>query len=231
MNGVNAAIYYVSDTQIAATVPWELASNQTALVDIQVNNNGVKSNVVQVYQTDAAPGSFSAGADGIGYAAATHASNGSVITAANPVQPGETISLYVGGLGGVTPTVADGAVGPSGTLSYADLFNTGNMEVVFNDYGSGDSAGGTITYAGLAPTLSGLYQMNVTVPTIGLTPVGQNLYVKIRTDAASITQVQIPFGAGAVAPNLVPAAAAPAKSRALMIRARRAGANHRAVTK
>ena len=230
MNGVNAAIYYVSDTQVAATVPWGLASNQTALVDIQVNNNGVKSNVVQVYQTDAAPGSFSAGANGIGYAAATHASNGSVITAANPVQPGETISLYVTGLGTVTPPVADGAVGPSGTLSYADLFNSGNLEVVFNDYGSGDSAAGTITYAGLAPTLSGLYQINVTVPTTGLTAAGQNLYVKIRTDAASISQVQIPFGAGAVAPKLVPAVAARAKARGSMIRARRAGANHRVVT-
>ena len=227
MNGVNAAIYYVTANAIAAVVPWELASNQTALVDIQVNNNGVKSNTVQVYQTDAAPGSFSAGASGIGYAAATHASNGSIITTANPVQPGETISLYVTGLGTVTPTVANGAVGPSGTLSYSDLFNAGNVSVNFNDYGTGDSGVGTVTYAGLAPTLAGLYQINVTLPATGLTA-GDNLYVEIATDAADISQIQIPFGAGAVTPNAV---AAHAKARTSEIKARRARVNHRAVTK
>jgi len=227
MNGVNAPIYYVSDTAIAATVPWELASNQTALVDIQVNNNGVKSNVVQVYETDAAPGSFSTGATGIGYAAATHASNGSIITAANPVQPGETISLYVTGLGPVTPAVADGAVGPSNPLSYADLFNTGNLQVQFNDLVN-DPIAGTITYAGLAPTLSGLYQINVTLPSAGLNT-GGNVLVQLATDGASNTQVQIPYGAGAVTPNLIPAAVR-AKARASGIRARHVRAN-RSVTK
>ncbi|HXE62620.1 MAG TPA: hypothetical protein VN519_03725 [Bryobacteraceae bacterium] len=227
MNGINCPIYYVSGTQIAVSAPWELASNQTALIDIQVNNNGTKSNVVQVYQTDAAPGSFSAGANGIGYAAATHG-DGSIITAANPVQPGETIALYLTGLGTVTPTVADGAVGPSTPpLSTSDLFNAGNLEVDFNDYGTGDSAVGTITYAGLAPTLAGLYQINVTLPATGLTA-GHNVYVEIRTDAADISQVQIPFGAGAVTPNLVPAAAH-AKVRASRIKARRARANYRVV--
>ncbi|HEY4087051.1 MAG TPA: hypothetical protein VGM43_13985 [Bryobacteraceae bacterium] len=230
MNGVNAAIYYVTANSIAAVVPWELASNQTALVDIQVNNNGVKSNVVQVYQTDAAPGSFSAGANGIGYAAATHASNGSVITASNPVQPGETISLYVTGLGTVTPTVADGAVGPSPTLSYSDLFNAGNLAVYFNDFNTGDSGVGTVTYAGLAPTLAGLYQINVTLPSTGLTA-GDNLYVEMTTDAADIVQIQIPFGAGAVTPKAVPAAVvARAKARASRNHARGVRVNHPAVT-
>ncbi|HVW11040.1 MAG TPA: IPT/TIG domain-containing protein [Bryobacteraceae bacterium] len=230
MNGVNCAIYYVSSTAISVAVPWELASNQTGLVNIQVNNNGTMSNVVQVYQTDAAPGSFSTGADGIGYAAATHASNGSVITPSNPVQPGETISLYLTGLGTVTPTVADGAVGPSTTLSYADVYNAGNLAVYFNDYGS-NSVGnqGTIGYAGLAPTLSGLYQINVTVPSTGLTA-GDNVYVEIQTDAADINQVQIPFGSGAVAPNVVPAVATHAKLRASAIKARRGRASHRALS-
>src|SRR6185437_10569299 len=145
-----------------------------------------------------------------------------------PVQPGETIALYLTGLGTVTPTVADGAVGPSTPpLSTSDLFNAGNLEVDFNDYGTGDSAVGTITYAGLAPTLAGLYQINVTLPATGLTA-GHNVYVEIRTDAADISQVQIPFGAGAVTPNLVPAAAH-AKVRASRIKARRARANYRVV--
>ncbi len=231
MNGVSCPIYYVSSTAVSVSVPWELASNQTGLINIQINNAGTKSNVVQVYQTDAAPGSFSAGATGLGYAAATHAADGSIITTNNPVQAGETISLYLTGLGTVTPTVADGAVGPSNPLSYSDLYNAGNLAVYFNDYQNGTSGNvGTISYAGLAPTLGGLYQINVKVPSSGLTA-GDNVYVEIQTDAADINQVQVPFGAGAVAPQAVPAAAAAhAKIRTSEIKARRARANHRAVS-
>jgi len=58
------------------------------------------SNTVQLYLTDAVPGSFSQGADGIGYAAATH-TNGQLITPGNPVQPNENITLYLTGLGTV----------------------------------------------------------------------------------------------------------------------------------
>jgi uncharacterized protein (TIGR03437 family) len=212
VNGINAPIYYVTPTSAAVTVPWATASSTTALADIQVNNNGVKSNVVQVYLTDGAPGSFSAGANGIGYAAATHG-DGSLISTSSPVQPGETIALYLTGLGTVTPTVADGAVGPSDPLSYSDLYNAGNLAVYFDDYTSGSFDNqGTLSYAGLAPTLSGLYQVNVKVPDTGLTA-GDNVYVRIVTDAAVNSQIQIPFGAGA-GPQLLPAAAAAATPRA-----------------
>ena len=63
----------MSPTQLSVIVPYEVASNQTGLANIQVTNNGVKSNVVQMYLTDAAPGSFSQNENGIGLAAALHA--------------------------------------------------------------------------------------------------------------------------------------------------------------
>ena len=42
----------------------------------------------------------------------------------------------------------------------------GNLTVYFNDYGENGTAGnpGNIAYAGLAPELAGLYQLNVQVP-------------------------------------------------------------------
>ncbi len=191
-NGTAAAIYYVSPTQMSVIVPYGLAANQTGLANIQVNNNGQLSNVVQVYLTDAAPGSFSQGANGIGLAASRHALTGQLITTANPAQASEFISLYLTGLGPVTPPIADGAVGPSSTLSWADVYNAGNLSVSF--FGTdGTTATGTIQYAGLTPTLGGLYQINVQMPSTGLT-LGQNVFVQISTDAAVIDQIQVPFG-------------------------------------
>jgi hypothetical protein len=84
--------------------------------------------------------------------------NGSLVTTTNPAQIGETVSVYGTGLGAVNPTIANGAAGPSSPLSYAA--NTITADI------SGVTA--TVTFAGLAPGLAGLYQVNVTMPS-GLT--------------------------------------------------------------
>lgn len=191
-------IYYVSPTQLSVIVPYEVASNTTGLANIQVTNNKVASNVVQMYLTDSAPGAFSQTQNGLGFAAALHSATNALITSSDPAQPGEYISLYLTGLGTVTPAIQDGALGPSSTLSYSDLYNAGNLTVYFNDYGpNGFSPGnvGTIEYAGLAPGLAGLYQINVQVPTSGLSS-GDDIYVDFATDAAQVNQIAIPYGTG-----------------------------------
>ena len=195
IDSLQCALYFVGPTEIAATVPYALAFNQTGLANIQVNNNGVLSNVVQMYFSDSAPGAFAAGQDGIGLAAATHAATGALVTATNPAQGAETIALYLTGLGTVTPSIQDGAVGPSSPLSYSDLFNAGNLTVFFNDYNPNGTAGNpaAVAFAGLTPTLAGLYQVNIQVPTTGLGP-GDNVYVEFVTDMADVNQIQIPYG-------------------------------------
>jgi uncharacterized protein (TIGR03437 family) len=194
INGLHCPIYYVTPTQLSVLVPYGVAANKTGLANIQVTNNGVESNVVQMYLTDSAPGSFSQNQNGIGYAAALHAATGALITSSDPAQPGEYISLYLTGLGTVTPTIKDGALGPSTTLSVSDLYNADNLSVYFNDYGPDGSYGnpGNIQYAGLAPGLAGLYQINVQVPTSGLAS-GDNVYIEFVTDAADVNQIQIPY--------------------------------------
>ena len=137
INGVLCAIYYVTPGQMAVIVPYELATSTNSLADIQVSNNGTLSNVVQVALQNAAPGIFSQTQNGVGLAAALHASTGAVVTASNPAAAGEYLSVFLTGLGSVTPTVANGALGPAPTLSYADVFNAGTLTVVFNDYTTG----------------------------------------------------------------------------------------------
>jgi uncharacterized protein (TIGR03437 family) len=214
INGIPCPIFYVSSTQMSVIVPYAVASNQTGLANIQVNNNGTLSNVVQMYLTDASPGSFSQGSNGIGYASAVHAS-GQLITPANPAQPGETIEMFLTGLGTVAPAITDGAVAPSTPLSWSDLYNAGNLMVLFNDYGENGSLGneGTIQYAGLAPTLAGLYQFNVQVPTDGLAD-GDDVYVEFITDAALMNQIVIPYGTSSAGASR-PAARRLARARRL----------------
>jgi len=197
IDGIACPLYSVSPTQINAVVPYAVASNQTALANIQVTNNGVQSNVVQMYLTDSAPGSFSQNQNGIGLAAALHGATNQLITPANPALGNEYISLYLTGLGTVTPAILDGAVGPSSPLSYSDLYTSGNLAVYFNDYNPLGSVAnpGTIQFAGLVPTLAGLYQINVQVPSTGLGS-GDNVYVEFVTDASDVNQIQIPFGFG-----------------------------------
>jgi uncharacterized protein (TIGR03437 family) len=228
IDGLPCPIYYVTPNQLSVAVPYAVAANQTGLANIQVTNNNVQSNIVQVYLTDGAPGSFSQGADGIGYAAATHAATGQLITPTNPAQPDEYISLYLTGLGTVTPTVSDGSVGPINPLSYSDIYNAGNLFVNFDDFSSGSTGNeGNIIFAGLAPTLAGLYQINVQVPS-GVLTSGDNVYVELETDAADVTEVQIPYGSTpASAPSVrdhVMAKAATAKAA----RAHTATVSHRA---
>ncbi len=195
INGLPCPIYYVTQDQLSVIVPYEVASNQTGLADIQVTNNGVPSNIVQMYLTDSAPGAFSQDQSGIGYAAAVHASTGALVTPSDPAQPGEYLSLYMTGLGTVSPAIQDGALGPTGVLSKSDLNNANNFGVYFNDYGPDGSTGnpGDIQYAGLAPGLAGLYQVNVQVPTSGLAD-GDNVYIEFVTDASDVDQIQIPYG-------------------------------------
>lgn len=194
IDGTSCPIYYVSPTQLSVIVPYEVASNQTGLANIQVNNNGALSNVVQMYLTDAQPGVFSTTENGIGFAAALHAADNQLVSQSNPAQPGEYISLYLTGLGLVTPSISDGALGPLNPLSDSDIYNAGGLTVLFNDYDSGSVANeGTIEYAGLAPGLAGLYQINVQVPSSGLTA-GDDVYIELITDASDQNQIQIPYG-------------------------------------
>jgi uncharacterized protein (TIGR03437 family) len=220
IDSIPCPIYYVSPTQLSVIVPYAVASNQTGLANIQVTN-GAQSNVVQMYLTDASPGSFSLettpalvtqsgepSLDGIGYSATLHAATGQLVTPTNPAQPGEYISVFLTGLGTVTPTITDGALGPSSTLSWSDVYNAGSLGVFFDDYYNGSIANqGVIEFAGLAPGLAGLYQINVQVPTSGLGS-GDDVYIEFATDAADVDQIQIAYGsppAAILTKNALPA--------------------------
>jgi uncharacterized protein (TIGR03437 family) len=160
INGIAAPLYYVTPTQLSAIVPYGITGT---VAQVQVFNNGVASNTVTSLIATTAPGVLTQSQNGLGYGDVVH-QDGSLVNAKNPAKIGETVSVFVTGLGAVNPSIPDGAAGPTNPLS--------NASATIAAYIGGVQA--TITYAGLAPQLAGLYQINLTVPA-GLTAGDNNL--------------------------------------------------------
>jgi uncharacterized protein (TIGR03437 family) len=186
IGGIAAPIYYATPGQISAIVPYGISGG---IAGIQVINNGTASNTVTAYTGSTAPGVFTLNQNGLGYGAVQH-QDYSTVTASNPAHPGETLFVYLSGLGAVSPGISDGAAGPSGTLSW-----TTNTITV---YIGGQSV--TPSYSGLVPGSVGLYQLNVQVPT-GLTA-GDNSLEIVGPDSDT-AEALIPVGTGSAAASVV----------------------------
>jgi uncharacterized protein (TIGR03437 family) len=154
VNGILAPISYVSPNQINVLVPYEISGSYATF---QVSSDVGLSNPVTLYVAKTAPGVFSslAGgfAPGVGPAAAQHA-DFSAVTEDNPAEVGETLMLYVTGLGAVSPAVIDGFAAVAKPLSY----------VVADVTVSVDGLNAPVSFKGLAPGFAGLYQVNFEVP-------------------------------------------------------------------
>jgi uncharacterized protein (TIGR03437 family) len=107
----------------------------------------------------------------------------SLVTTANPAKRGDTVLVYLTGLGAVNPAVGDGVASPS-TPPLSQVTLTPQQLIV---YINGEPA--DVQFAGLAPGFPGLYQINVTIPK-DLTALGQ-VGMAINTPDAFHDQVYI----------------------------------------
>jgi uncharacterized protein (TIGR03437 family) len=110
INGKNAAVYYVSPTQLNVQAPTDTTIGP---VNIQVIRDGAASAVISASYVASAPGFFRYSVGGKSYAAGVHLNGAYVGDTAgfSPAVPGETIELFATGLG-ATP----GGVAPAVTL-------------------------------------------------------------------------------------------------------------------
>jgi len=168
VNGQAAPVLYVSANQISVWIPYEIstAANPVYFATFQVVVNDSKSNEVTVYADNSSPGIYTFPANGISAGAILH-TNYTLVSDSSPAVPGETVQLFMNGLGTVTPPVDDGAAASGTTLSYSDEFDAGDIYVALDD-GVDPLAPVNVLFAGLAPGLAGLYQVNFTVPASGL---------------------------------------------------------------
>ena len=155
IDGVPAPLLFVSDIQINLQVPFATGATGGTAASIVVNNNGQLSNAVTAPAALSSPGVFSRPQNGLGPGAITHV-NGSPITAEDPAEIGETVVVFLTGLGPVNPPFADGDAPPA-TEPLARTTDP-NIAVTFGGFD------GAISFSGGSPCCVGLYQINVTIP-------------------------------------------------------------------
>ena len=208
MNGTEAPLYYVYPTVIAAIVPYEI--NPGDVVDIQVMNNGKPSNTISTFAQNTQPGVFTNPPGGLGFAITQHSLDYSLVTTSKPAQIGETIVAYLTGLGPVNPSIADGTPGGSSTLNQS----TNTISAVIGGVAA------TVGYSGLVPGLTGLYQMNITIPA-GV-PNG-NVSLDITGPDSYSSESILPVG---IASAAISANATPARRAKPLLRAKGPATRH-----
>jgi uncharacterized protein (TIGR03437 family) len=177
INNKPAPLYFVSPTQLNVLVPFATTGPSATIV---VQNGSVNSNTVTVPVAATSPGIYSLDQSGSGGGAILH-TDYSLVNAAKPAIGGETVLIYLTGLGTLTPPVSDGTAGTGTALHTADT------DVVV--YVGGQPA--TVLFKGQAPGFPGLYQLNVTLPQF--LKASGNLPLAIQTSNAYHDQVDIPI--------------------------------------
>jgi len=177
VNGMAAPLYFVSTGQISALVPFG-ATGSTATV--QVVNGAARSNSVELPLGRTSPGIFTIPPAGTGPAALLRA-DFTLISPTSGARRGDTVQLFLTGLGAVSPAGRDGAAASASPLSLV----TADVKV----YVGGRQA--TVLFKGLAPGLAGLYQINFTIPLNA--PTGPGVALAIETPDAFHDMADIPI--------------------------------------
>ncbi|MBI3698741.1 MAG: metallophosphoesterase [Acidobacteria bacterium] len=161
VGGRSIPLLYVSPAQINAQLPFEVLGRATLRVTTP-SGFGEAPLVI----SEAAPGIFSPSQE----PAMLHP-DGTLVSAANPAETGETLAVFLTGLGDVNGRIDAGQPAPVPPLTTLALVQVqvGNLSV-------------TPVFAGLAPGFAGLYQVNWQVPKL---PTGRHLMRVMARDAGS----------------------------------------------
>lgn len=149
VGGLSAPLYYVSGSQVNVQIPSELLATQT--YPILVTVNGAVTLPDQLDMVTLRPG---VDASTGGTLVAQHGADFSLVTAASPAKPGETLVIYLLGMGATSPAVPSGQPAPSNPLAMVTVQPTITVD--------GQSA--HVDFAGLTPGFAGLYQIDFDVP-------------------------------------------------------------------
>ena len=187
VNGKLAPMYYSSYGQLAFQMPYEIP-NGTAVV--QVQRDGLSSNLVSVQVADRAPRLLLIGVGTYGAIQNQDLSIPMPVGSfpgvnTHPAKAGDALTMYAIGLGPTSPSVITGQPAP-GNPPFAPLTTLATV-----NFGGG--IGGMVVqplYAGLTPTFAGLYQVNVVVPE-GLTPGVVNLTLAFSDSVSNPVQIYV----------------------------------------
>jgi uncharacterized protein (TIGR03437 family) len=155
-NNTPAPLYYVQSQQINAQVPYEMAGQAAAQVQVIYNGETVMNEPVSLVA--ASPGLFTV-SSGVGQVVAVN-EDGSLNSDQNPAQLGSIVVLYATG---------DGQTQPAGVTGQAAQAPYGTPRLPVSLTIAGVSA--DVIWAGSAPGFVGLLQINARIPG-GFIPTG-----------------------------------------------------------
>ena len=155
-----APLYFKNNTQINAQAPFELLPNSTAQAAVEVA--GVYGIPEEVAVAPARPGVFALATQPT--RAIVQFPNGALSGPATPVRRGDTVTVYLSGIGLVNPAVATNAAPPAREpLARA----VANVDATIGGQGA------AVTFLGLTPGFVGLAQANIVIPPTA--PVGPDV--------------------------------------------------------
>jgi uncharacterized protein (TIGR03437 family) len=157
VNGIPAPLVFVSPGQINAQTPWSLTAPDHMIDAVTITvTTPAGSASAQSALASGAPGFFTADASGCGQAAALNIRPDgavSVNSPSNSAAPGDYVALFGTGFGVPAQSIDDGAAAAgSAPLSVAPVLTLDGAAVA------------PLLYAGLAPGLPGVDQINFQVP-------------------------------------------------------------------
>jgi uncharacterized protein (TIGR03437 family) len=156
VNGALMPLLFVSPAQVNGQLPFNVVGNSS----ISIHTPAGVSNNYMFTVLPTAPAVFQAGVvDGLPTATIIRAANGELVTPTNPVNPKDTLVIYLTGMGETFPAIDAGLPAP-----YSPLASALSQPIVT----LGDQTL-EVQYAGLVPGSVGLYQINAYVPPTGTT--------------------------------------------------------------
>lgn len=184
VNGAAAPVIFASPGQLNFQVPFGIAGTTVSIQARRAATNrlsAIRYNPLQA----TAPGLGTACQCGSGLGT-FFKSNFTQVTAANPAVPGETLSLFAGGLGPTTPAVTEGVRAPSGA-------NTASAAAIFID-----GVPAKVTTSALQPNAIGQYSVQFEVPSAAL-PGTKPLLLSIAGYTSQVVDIPISGGLAWVA--------------------------------
>jgi len=153
VGGADVPLFFTSDGQINAQLPFELPPNSRQQVVVK----GTQFLTVPETITIAAarPGVFTLNQDGKGQGAILNV-QGVLVDSKAPASAGQVVQVFLTGMGPTNPTVPSGRAAPSAE----PLARVTTLPVQATVGG----VAAAVEFAGLAPGFVGLYQVNVRIP-------------------------------------------------------------------
>jgi uncharacterized protein (TIGR03437 family) len=182
LNSIPLPLFLVSPGQINAQIPPNFTAGTYPLVVHSIANLAASASQ-NITVSKYAPAVF---VDGSGNALLYHA-DGTQVTKNNPATRDEPLTMYVTGLGATTGgSVSAGTPSPSSPLAVVS-----GVQVFFGDP-SYTQAAIIVDWAGLAPGLIGVYQLNLRIPGFHMNGDGLPITIRIGGVNSPTTGVVVP---------------------------------------